>query len=204
MEMGMEMERGMEMGVGMESETEMAIEMVMEDGDGEGDGDGDGAGDGEGDGDRERPPLPACGWPKPTSPIAPSSTTHQAGYPGGVWVALTHGAAWRRGAHPQTPPLPKQRRELTHLPSSTTASLPWEWRSRTGSLLKRLLSSSPQNGLGGKGLPWRCQAAVPEDGSPGPPPAALQFVRLHSLVRLCPFQGVWCARLACVDISRLG
>ena len=52
-------------------------------------------------------PLPACGWPKPTSPIAPSSTTHQAGYPGGVWATLTHGAAWRRGTHPQTLPVPK-------------------------------------------------------------------------------------------------
>ena len=122
MEMGMQMERGMEMGLGMEMETEMEIEMVMEI-----------------EMEKEMgmemalememeimdaPPLPPSPHvvvdvphPNPTSPIAPSSTTHQAGYPGGVWVALTHGAAWRRGAHPQTPPLPKQRREPTHQPS---------------------------------------------------------------------------------------
>ena len=31
--------------------------------------------------------------------------------------------------------------------------------------------------------------------------AALRVVRLHFLERLCPFQGVWCANLACVGIS---
>ena len=161
-------------------------------------------------------PFPACGCRctplNPTSPIAPSSTTHQAGYPGGVWAALPlvrHGGG---GPTHKPYPYPNKGGNPPTCPPSTTARLPWEWRvgcaktwrSRTGPLLQSPLLPSPSNGLGNKGLPWRCQAAVLEDGSPGPPPAALQFVRLHSLVRLCPFQGVWCARLACVDISRLG
>ena len=91
----MEKEMGMEMALEMEKEMETV--------------------------NAPHPPFPACGCRctplNPTSPIAPSSTTHQAGYPGGVWAALTHGAAWRRGTHPQTLPLPKQRREPTHLPS---------------------------------------------------------------------------------------
>jgi hypothetical protein len=120
MEMGMQMERGMEMGLGMEMETEMEIEMVM-----------------EMEMEKEMgmemalvamemeimdalPPPPPSPHvvvdvpnPNPTSPIAPSSTTHQAGYPGGVWVALTHGAAWRRGAHPH----PTQPNHPPHLGS---------------------------------------------------------------------------------------
>ena len=84
MEMEMEKEMGME----------MALEMEME--------------------IMDAPPLPPSPHvvvdvphPNPTSPIAPSSTTHQAGYPGGAWAAPTHGAAWR-GAHqhPTQPPTP--------------------------------------------------------------------------------------------------
>ena len=124
--------------------------MVMEDGDGGGDGDGDGAGDGEGDGDRERPPLPfpACGCRctplNPTSPIAPSSTTHQAGYPGGVWVALTHGAAWRRGTHPH----PTQPNHPPHLGSQCP---------RTRWSLGKSFGSSR---TAAKACPWRTSSVV--------------------------------------------
>ena len=116
MEMGMEMERGMEMGVWMEMETEMAIEMVMEM---EMEMGMQMASEMEMEMEIVDAPSPffACGCgcthPNPTSPIAPSSTTHQAGYPGGVWVALTHGAAWRRGTHPH----PAQPNHPPHLGS---------------------------------------------------------------------------------------
>ena len=160
------------------------------------------------------PTFPACGWrctphltpPRPSLPLPPHTRLVT------LAVCGLHSPMVQRGGGGPTHkphPYPNKGGNPPTSPPSTTAKLPWEWRvgcantwrSRTGPPLQRLLLSSPQNGLGGKGLPWRCQAAVPEDGSPGPPPAALQFVRLHSLVRLCPFQGVWCARLACVDIS---